>query len=193
MLVWPLRPPRRRFGRRPQRPQEHRRGAAVAELRAAAHRRRPAPEQRSLGRVRARALHAGGRRTGGSTDAQADRRGDPVGARRRGRDVPAGLVPLIAILAGAAGLAFAWGLFEGVRRQPAGAPAMERLERLIRGGALTFLAREYSGLLPFLAVVGPLLAWAIGWRPALPYSGGAGCSVPAGPLGLDAATAPHRR
>src|SRR5258708_19773530 len=65
---------------------------------------------------------------------------------------------------------------------------MERLERLIRGGALTFLAHEYSVLLPFVAVVGALLAWAIGWRTALAYAGGAICSVLAGLFGMNAAT-----
>jgi K(+)-stimulated pyrophosphate-energized sodium pump len=90
----------------------------------------------------------------------------------RGSAVTTTLVPLIAMLAGAAGLAFAWGLFEAVRRQPAGAPALVRLEGLIRTGAMTFLAREYSVLLPFVAVISALLAWAIGWRTALAYAGG---------------------
>src|SRR5439155_2606809 len=51
-----------------------------------------------------------------------------------------------------------------------------------------FLKREYTVLLPFIAVVAGLLAWAIGWRTGVAYVAGGLCSILAGLFGMRAAT-----
>ena len=96
--------------------------------------------------------------------------------------------PLLAIVAGLAGLATAWLLYARIERRPAGTDAMRDIAQLIRTGAMAFLRREYSVLLPFVAVVTVLLAWAIGWRTAAAYLAGASCSILAGFVGMSAAT-----
>src|SRR2546426_12637103 len=65
---------------------------------------------------------------------------------------------------------------------------MADLAGLIRTGALAFLRREYSVLVPFMTVVAGLLTLAIGWRTAAAYVGGALCSILAGFFGMSAAT-----
>jgi K(+)-stimulated pyrophosphate-energized sodium pump len=97
-------------------------------------------------------------------------------------------LPLIAIAAGLIGLAVAWLVNAAIRRQPEGSAVMADLAALIRTGAMAFLRREYSVLLPFIAIVAALLAWAIGWRTAAAYVGGAVCSILAGFIGMNAAT-----
>jgi K(+)-stimulated pyrophosphate-energized sodium pump len=96
--------------------------------------------------------------------------------------------PLYAIAAGLVGLATAWLLYARIQRRPAGTDAMRDIAQLIRAGAMAFLRREYSVLLPFVAVVTALLAWAIGWRTATAYVAGATSSILAGFFGMSAAT-----
>ncbi|MGH7548956.1 MAG: sodium-translocating pyrophosphatase [Gemmatimonadales bacterium] len=92
------------------------------------------------------------------------------------------------IAAGVVGLLVAWLLYAGVRRQAEGSPAMRDIAGLIRTGAMTFLRREYSVLIPFIVVVAALLAWTVGWRTGAAYVGGAVSSILAGFFGMSAAT-----
>ena len=97
-------------------------------------------------------------------------------------------LPLLAVVAGVGGLGVAFALYRAIRRRPAGSAAMQAIAGLIRRGAMAFLKREYTVLLPFLAVVAALLTWAIGWRTATAYAAGGICSVLAGLCGMNAAT-----
>ncbi|HEX9703643.1 MAG TPA: sodium-translocating pyrophosphatase [Gemmatimonadales bacterium] len=99
-----------------------------------------------------------------------------------------GTMPLTAIVAGLIGLVVAWLLHAAITRQPEGTPAMRDIAALIRTGAMTFLRREYTVLLPFVVVVAGLLGVAIGWNTAIAYVAGALCSILAGFLGMNAAT-----
>jgi K(+)-stimulated pyrophosphate-energized sodium pump len=102
-------------------------------------------------------------------------------------------LPFAAIAAGAAGLLAAGLSYLAIRRAPAGAPAIKNIVALIRRGATAFLEREFSVLVPFIAVVAGLLGVALGWRAAAAYAGGAGCSILAGLLGMRAATEANGR
>jgi K(+)-stimulated pyrophosphate-energized sodium pump len=97
-------------------------------------------------------------------------------------------MPEIALGAGSVGLVVAWRLAAGVSRAPVGTPAMAAVARQIRSGAQAFLRREYSVLLPFLAVVAALLSWAVTWRTGAAYVAGGLCSIAAGLFGMRAAT-----
>jgi len=98
------------------------------------------------------------------------------------------LLRQLPIVAGLAGLGVAWLVAAAIRRYPEGSAAMADLAGLIRTGALAFLRREYSVLVPFMTVVAGLLTLAIGWRTAAAYVGGALCSILAGFFGMSAAT-----
>jgi K(+)-stimulated pyrophosphate-energized sodium pump len=65
---------------------------------------------------------------------------------------------------------------------------MRELARQIQTGAMAFLKREYSVLIPFIVVVATLLALAVGWRTSVAYVAGATCSILAGFFGMSAAT-----
>ena len=92
-------------------------------------------------------------------------------------------------LFGVAGLLIAWALYLYVKRQPAGSDRMREIASLIRTGAMAFLRREYSALLPFIAVVAILLYVALGsWPTSVAYVAGAACSILAGFFGMRAAT-----
>jgi K(+)-stimulated pyrophosphate-energized sodium pump len=79
-------------------------------------------------------------------------------------------------------------IYFAVRRQPVGSDSMRELSELIHSGAMAFLRREYTVVIPFLAVVAALLWWAVGGRTALAYVGGGVCSILAGLAGMEAAT-----
>ena len=96
--------------------------------------------------------------------------------------------PMYAMIAGAAGLAAAWLVYASVVRQPEGSAAMRDVADLIRTGSMAFLRREYSVLLPFIALVAALLGWALEWRTSVAYVAGALCSIAAGLFGMSAAT-----
>ena len=93
-----------------------------------------------------------------------------------------------AVWLGLGGLVFALALFAYVRSQPAGNEVMRDLAEAIQSGAMAFLRREYSVLLPFVAVVAAMLWWLIGGRTAAAYVFGAFCSILAGFIGMRAAT-----
>jgi K(+)-stimulated pyrophosphate-energized sodium pump len=96
--------------------------------------------------------------------------------------------PLYAIVSGVAGLAAAGLVYAAIRRQPEGSPVMRDIAGLIRSGAMAFLKREYSVLVPFVAVVALLLGFVLNWRTGVSYVGGALCSILAGLFGMTAAT-----
>jgi K(+)-stimulated pyrophosphate-energized sodium pump len=93
-----------------------------------------------------------------------------------------------AVWLGLGGLVFALALFAYVRSQPAGNEVMTELAEAIQSGAMAFLRREYSVLLPFVAFVAVMLWWLIGGQTAAAYVFGAFCSILAGFIGMRAAT-----
>jgi len=97
-------------------------------------------------------------------------------------------IAYFALWTGMAGLALAALTYFSVRRQPAGAPVMQDIAEQIHAGAMAFLKREYTVVVPFLALVAALLYWAIGPYTALAYIGGGLCSIFAGLAGMEAAT-----
>ncbi len=79
-----------------------------------------------------------------------------------------------------------------IGRQEAGTPEMQKLAGKIREGAMAFLTREYSVIIPFVAVVAVLIYIFIDGR-SVPYTAisfvvGALCSAVAGFIGMRSAT-----
>ncbi|MEE8478020.1 MAG: sodium/proton-translocating pyrophosphatase, partial [Gemmatimonadales bacterium] len=99
----------------------------------------------------------------------------------------------LAMVAGAAGLLVAFGIYAWLRRQPEGSDLMQDLARSIQVGAMAFLRREYMVLFPFLFIVAALLGWAIGPATAVAYIVGGLCSITAGFFGMKSATAANVR
>ncbi|HET6360823.1 MAG TPA: sodium-translocating pyrophosphatase [Gemmatimonadota bacterium] len=89
---------------------------------------------------------------------------------------------------GLLGLVVAWAIYVYLKRQSPGNEMMRDLGAQIRSGAMAFLKREYSVLVPFIVVVAGLLALAVGWRTGVAYVAGAMCSILAGFFGMSAAT-----
>jgi K(+)-stimulated pyrophosphate-energized sodium pump len=89
---------------------------------------------------------------------------------------------------GLLGLLVAWVIYVYLKRQSPGNETMRDLGHQIRSGAMAFLKREYSVLVPFIIVVAGLLALAVGWRTGVAYIAGATCSILAGLFGMSAAT-----
>ncbi len=89
---------------------------------------------------------------------------------------------------GLVGLLVALGIYAYLKRQPEGNDTMRDLAGQIHAGAMAFLKREYSVLVPFIVVVAVLLALAVGWRTSVAYVAGATCSILAGFFGMSAAT-----
>ena len=78
--------------------------------------------------------------------------------------------------------------YRGIVRQAAGSQIMTDLAGQIHLGAMAFLKREYTVLLPFLLLVAALLGVAVGWSTGIAYVVGGLCSVAAGWAGMTAAT-----
>ncbi len=93
-----------------------------------------------------------------------------------------------AVLAGAVGLVIAVLVYIALKRHSPGSSAMQELAGLIESGAMAFLRREYTVLLPFIAVVAVLLSWIINVETGIAYILGGSCSVAAGLFGMKAAT-----
>ena len=94
---------------------------------------------------------------------------------------------------GLIGLAIAWALYAYVKSQDEGSELMQDLASQIHEGALTFLRREYSVLIPFVLLVAVALWLLIGSRTAVAFAFGAACSVLAGFFGMQAATRSNAR
>jgi K(+)-stimulated pyrophosphate-energized sodium pump len=95
---------------------------------------------------------------------------------------------LYAALGGLGGLVVAFLVYHYVRRQSDGSSAMQDLAGLIETGAMAFLRREYTILLPFLLLVALLLSLAVGTPTGMAYVFGGLCSIAAGFFGMKAAT-----
>ena len=93
-----------------------------------------------------------------------------------------------ALWLGLGGLVIALAMFAYVRSQPSGNELMTELAEAIQSGAMAFLRREYSVLLPFVGFVAVMLWWLIGGQTAAAYVFGAFCSIVAGFIGMRAAT-----
>ncbi len=93
-----------------------------------------------------------------------------------------------AAIFGIIGLIFAGILYLSIKRQSSGSPAMTELAKTIHRGAMVFLEKEYSILIPFVIVVFALLAWKIGIYTGIAFISGAICSMVAGFFGMNAAT-----
>jgi K(+)-stimulated pyrophosphate-energized sodium pump len=93
-----------------------------------------------------------------------------------------------AAAAGGVGLIIAFIIYFTLKRESAGSAAMQDLADLIERGAMAFLRREYTVLLPFVLVVAILLFLAIGPNTAIAYIFGSICSIAAGLFGMKAAT-----
>ena len=65
---------------------------------------------------------------------------------------------------------------------------VNELSGIIQGGAMAFLYREYKALVPFVIVVGALLAWKINPQSAVCFVCGAVCSALTGYVGMRVAT-----
>ncbi|CAN5881564.1 sodium-translocating pyrophosphatase [soil metagenome] len=89
---------------------------------------------------------------------------------------------------GLLGLLVAAAIYAYLKKQPAGNETMRDIAEQIHAGAMAFLKREYSVLVPFVVVVAVLLGLAVGWRTGVAYVGGAVCSIMAGFFGMSAAT-----
>ena len=89
---------------------------------------------------------------------------------------------------GAAGFLFALATYKWVVNQPAGNAKMTEIAGLIERGSMTFLKKEYSILIGFLAVVAILLGMKLGTNTAIAYISGALISMLCGFIGMKAAT-----
>ncbi|HUP18628.1 MAG TPA: sodium-translocating pyrophosphatase [Gemmatimonadota bacterium] len=89
---------------------------------------------------------------------------------------------------GLMGLVVAWAIYAYLKSQPDGNDMMRDLASQIHEGAMAFLRREYSVLVPFIGVVAVLLGLAVGWNTSIAYVAGAACSILAGFFGMSAAT-----
>ena len=104
-----------------------------------------------------------------------------------------GFLPPTAVGAGVVGLVLAWFTYVYVKRQSPGNDLMQELGEAIHAGAMTFLRREYSFLLPFLIVVAVLLGLALTWNTAIAYLFGGISSILAGLFGMQSATVANTR
>ncbi len=91
-------------------------------------------------------------------------------------------------LIGFAGFLFAVSTYFWVKKQPAGNATMTEISGLIESGSMTFLKKEYSILVVFLAIIATLLAWKLGTNTAICYLLGATTSMFCGYIGMKAAT-----
>jgi K(+)-stimulated pyrophosphate-energized sodium pump len=85
---------------------------------------------------------------------------------------------------GVLGLGFAFYLVGFVQRQDTGNDLMREISQAIHEGAMAFLGREYRALVVYAVIVGAILAVFIGWRTAVAFLAGAGCSALAGYIGM---------
>jgi len=97
-------------------------------------------------------------------------------------------LPLVSLIIGAVGILATWMTYAGIKKQPAGNDVMRDLAGQIHAGALAFLRREYTVLLPFLAIVAILLGLAISMKTGVAYVAGGLCSIITGWVGMQGAT-----
>ena len=85
---------------------------------------------------------------------------------------------------GVAGLIACYLTYAGIVRNAPGSQAMQDLAEEIRKGAMAFLKREYTVLVPFMLVVAGLLGWALNVETGIAYVLGGLCSIAAGWAGM---------
>ena len=95
---------------------------------------------------------------------------------------------MYALAIGVVGLVACYLTYAGIIKHAPGNQVMQDLAEQIHLGAMAFLKREYTVLLPFLLVVAVLLGLAINWPTGIAYVVGGVCSVAAGYAGMTAAT-----
>ncbi|MEE8292452.1 MAG: sodium/proton-translocating pyrophosphatase, partial [Candidatus Tectomicrobia bacterium] len=98
------------------------------------------------------------------------------------------LAPIFAIILGAIGLLIALAIYRFIVRQPAGSALMVELADAIHEGAMVFLRKEYQILVIFITLVFLVLLVAIGLFTSVAFLCGAGFSMLAGFIGMQAAT-----
>lgn len=103
------------------------------------------------------------------------------------------ILELLMPITGAIGLFFAYRTYAEIQAQPAGNDRMKEIALSIREGSLTFLKKEASYLILFIAVVFLLLWASLGFGVAISYVVGSFCSLAAGFAGMTAATAANVR
>lgn len=96
-------------------------------------------------------------------------------------------------LVGLAGIFVAFNTYRRIEEQPDGSERMQEIARLIREGAITFLKREATYLIVFVAVVFLLIWPSLGFNVAIAYVVGSLCSLCAGFAGMTAATSANVR
>ncbi len=104
------------------------------------------------------------------------------------------LFGIISILIGIGALLLAFQKLFSIQKLPMGNPVMKKISGLIRGGAYAFLRREYMTIGIFIVIL--FLAIAIflrSWQTALCFLFGALCSMAAGLIGMNSATAANVR
>jgi K(+)-stimulated pyrophosphate-energized sodium pump len=89
---------------------------------------------------------------------------------------------------GMTGFLFALITYIWILKQPTGNEKMSKVAALIEAGSMTFLRREYTVLITFLALVTSFLGWKLGSHLAICYVLGAASSMLCGYIGIKAAT-----
>ena len=98
-------------------------------------------------------------------------------------------VALIPVVLGVLGLIAALGIYRAVLKYPEGSGKVVAIADLIHRGALVFIRREYAYLSIFVIVVAVLIFISdLGWKTAVSFLVGAGCSAAAGYIGMFTAT-----
>ncbi|MDR2869435.1 MAG: sodium/proton-translocating pyrophosphatase, partial [Deferribacteraceae bacterium] len=97
--------------------------------------------------------------------------------------------------AGIVGLLVALFIYRYIKAQPAGNEQMTDISKQIHEGAMAFLFREYRVLVIFIVIVAALMFFAsgLGAKTAICFLAGAVCSVLAGFVGMNSATAANVR
>ncbi|MBW2261360.1 MAG: sodium-translocating pyrophosphatase [Deltaproteobacteria bacterium] len=105
-------------------------------------------------------------------------------------------VPVLGLI----GLGLAYFFFTLVMKKPQGTDLMKELSNTIHDGAMVFLKREYRVIGIFMAVVFVILLFGlrregqfVNWQSAIAYLCGAGLSMLAGFIGMEAATRSNAR
>jgi K(+)-stimulated pyrophosphate-energized sodium pump len=103
------------------------------------------------------------------------------------------ILKLLVILSGVVALLYAIILARRVMLEKEGNELMKQLSRSIEKGAMTFLKREYSFLIIFVAVVAFIIVWVRGNVTGISFVFGALCSALAGFIGMKIATKANTR
>ncbi|MBN1794287.1 MAG: sodium-translocating pyrophosphatase [Candidatus Omnitrophica bacterium] len=103
------------------------------------------------------------------------------------------MMELVPVGVGVLGMLFALWTFVTVKRRHAGSEVMQEIAEEVHKGAMVFLAREYRIIGIFVVLVFVVLFMFLGMWTAVAYLAGAGCSMLAGFIGMQAATRSSNR